>query len=52
MIYGPDGDLLAEAKALLIDLPEDAIDTVDLASLGWRVYEDEGSISAESIGEL
>ena len=39
-IYGPDGDLLAEAKALLINLPEDAIKDVDLEALGWKVYQD------------
>ncbi len=38
-IYGPDGDLLAEAKALLVNLPEDAINEVNLEDLGWKVYE-------------
>ncbi len=38
-IYGPDGDLLAEAKALLVNLPEDAINDVNLEDLGWKVYE-------------
>lgn len=40
-IFGPEGDLLAEAKALLVDLPEEAIESVDLEALGWRVYEGE-----------
>jgi acyl-coenzyme A thioesterase PaaI-like protein len=44
MIYGPDGDLLAEAKALLINIPEDAIKDVDLEALGWKVYEDGAEI--------
>jgi acyl-coenzyme A thioesterase PaaI-like protein len=35
-LYGPDGDLLAEAEALLVEVPPDAIDSVDL---GWKVYE-------------
>jgi len=39
-IYGPDGSLLAEAQAVLIDIPEDVIDTVDLEALGWKVYAD------------
>ena len=39
MIYGPEGDLLAEAKALHVDLPQDLLQ-VDLEALGWRVYED------------
>jgi acyl-coenzyme A thioesterase PaaI-like protein len=40
MIYGPEGDLLVEAKALLVDLPEDGIKDEDFAALGWRVYDD------------
>jgi acyl-coenzyme A thioesterase PaaI-like protein len=39
MIYGPDGDLLAEAKALHVDLPQDLLQ-IDLDALGWRVYDD------------
>jgi acyl-CoA thioesterase FadM len=39
-IFGPEGDLLAEAKALLVNLPEDGIDKVDLDALGWKVYEE------------
>lgn len=41
-IYGPDGGLLAEAEALLIDVPQEVMGEVDLESLGWRIYgEDE-----------
>jgi acyl-coenzyme A thioesterase PaaI-like protein len=36
-IFGPDGDLLAEAEALLINVPEDLVDNVDLDALGWKV---------------
>ncbi len=43
-IYGPDGDLLAEAKALLVNLPEDAMKDVDLEALGWKVYQDGAEI--------
>lgn len=39
-IYGPDGDLLAEAEALLIDVPQDVVSGVDLEALGWKVYKD------------
>jgi uncharacterized protein (TIGR00369 family) len=39
-IYGPEGDVLAEAKTLLVDLPEDEINEVDLEALGWRVYDE------------
>ena len=40
-IYSPDGDLLAEAEALLVDVPINIVDSVDLEDLGWRVYPDE-----------
>jgi acyl-coenzyme A thioesterase PaaI-like protein len=40
-IYGPDGELLAEADALLVQVPEDMIQSVDLDTLGWKVYPDE-----------
>lgn len=39
-IFGPDGDLLAEAEALLINVPEGITNQVDLDTLGWRVYPD------------
>jgi hypothetical protein len=39
-IYGPDGALLAEAEALLVDVPEEVVDTTNLEALGWRVYEE------------
>jgi acyl-coenzyme A thioesterase PaaI-like protein len=40
VIYGPDGDVLAEADALLVDIPEEIYNSVDLEALGWKVYED------------
>jgi acyl-coenzyme A thioesterase PaaI-like protein len=39
-IYGPEGDLLAEAEALLVDIPPEVINGVDLEILGWKVYPD------------
>lgn len=42
-IFGPEGEVLAEAKTLLVDLPEDEIRDVDLEALGWKVYENEDS---------
>jgi acyl-coenzyme A thioesterase PaaI-like protein len=39
-IYGPDGDLLAEAEALLVNVPEGIANQVDLEALGWKVYPD------------
>jgi uncharacterized protein (TIGR00369 family) len=40
-IFGPDDELLAEADAVLINIPEETISNVDLESLGWKVYPDE-----------
>jgi acyl-coenzyme A thioesterase PaaI-like protein len=39
-IYGPDGELLAEADAVLVNVPEEITTQVDLAELGWKVYDD------------
>jgi uncharacterized protein (TIGR00369 family) len=39
-IYGPEGDLLAEAEAVLVDVPEEMVNQVDLDALGWKVYPD------------
>ncbi|MFM8321795.1 MAG: PaaI family thioesterase [Chloroflexota bacterium] len=40
-IYHPDGTLLAEAEAVLVDIPADKIPLDDLDQLGWKVYPDE-----------
>ena len=40
-IYGPDGELLADAEAILVNVPDDAYDLSILETLGWRVYSDE-----------
>ncbi len=37
-IFGPDGELLAEADAVLVNVPEDTVQNADLESLGWKVY--------------
>lgn len=39
-IYGPDDELLAEAEALLVDVPAETLEIADFEALGWRVYED------------
>ena len=39
-IYGPDGELLVEAEALLVDLPPEELDGVDLEEVGWKIYPD------------
>ena len=40
-IYDLDGVLLAEANALLVDIPTHIVDTVNLEALGWRIYGDD-----------
>lgn len=37
-VFGPEGELLAEADAVLINVPEDTVQNTDLESLGWKVY--------------
>lgn len=39
-ILGPDGEILAEAEALLVDVPSDKLAGVDMDALGWKVYPD------------
>ncbi|HEX9027943.1 MAG TPA: PaaI family thioesterase [Anaerolineales bacterium] len=39
-IYAMDGTLLAEADALMVDVPTGVSQGVDLEALGWKVYED------------
>jgi len=39
-LYGPDGDLLAEAEALLVDVPKEVLEATDMEAIGWRVYPD------------
>jgi acyl-coenzyme A thioesterase PaaI-like protein len=43
MIYDQEGTLLAEAEALLVDIPAEVIEAADLPALGWKVYPDEES---------
>ena len=42
-LYGPGGELLAEAEAILVNVPETMVKQADLESLGWKVYPDEES---------
>ncbi len=39
VIYSPDGEILAEAEALLVDLPQETLERADLEALGWKVYD-------------
>jgi uncharacterized protein (TIGR00369 family) len=38
VIYGPDGDILAEAEAVLVNVPDEMLANADLDALGWKVY--------------
>jgi acyl-coenzyme A thioesterase PaaI-like protein len=39
-IYDADGAILAEAEALMVDVPVGVVDEVDLEAIGWKVYEE------------
>lgn len=39
-IYDMEGNLLAEATTLLINVPNEMLDGANLAELGWKVYPD------------
>ncbi len=39
-IYDENGNLLAEAETLLINVPQETLDTANLEQLGWKVYPD------------
>jgi acyl-coenzyme A thioesterase PaaI-like protein len=43
-LFGPDGELLAEAEGLLVALPDEVLDTTNLEELGWKVYPDEEKV--------
>jgi uncharacterized protein (TIGR00369 family) len=36
-----EGDVLAEAELVLVDIPENQLEEIDLPAMGWRVYPDE-----------
>ncbi len=40
-IYDQAGNILAEAEALLINVPDQVVENVDLAQLGWQIYPEE-----------
>jgi acyl-coenzyme A thioesterase PaaI-like protein len=37
-LYAPDGELLVEAEALLVDVPDGVLENTNLDTLGWKVY--------------
>lgn len=39
-IFGPDGELLAEADAVLVNVPDDIVNSTNLDILGWKVDPD------------
>jgi acyl-coenzyme A thioesterase PaaI-like protein len=39
-IYGPEGDVLAEAEGVLFDIPEEILAGIDREALGWKTYGD------------
>lgn len=39
-IFGPGGQLLAEANVVMVDIPQADVDQMDVDNLGWMVYPD------------
>ena len=39
-LYGPDGELCAEAEGLLLQVPEEVIDQTDFGGMSWKVVPD------------
>ena len=39
-IYDETGSLLAESEALLVEVPMDDLNQVDLEQIGWKVYQE------------
>ena len=39
-VFGPNGDLLIEAEAILLDVPPETLSELSLEDLGWKVYPD------------
>ena len=39
-IFGSDGQLLAHADAVLVDIPQETLNNIDENELGWQVYPD------------
>jgi uncharacterized protein (TIGR00369 family) len=37
-IFGPGGELLADADAVLVNVPDEMMANADLENLGWKVY--------------
>lgn len=40
MIYSEEGEILAEANAVLVEVPEEMLEQADLDALGWKIYPD------------
>jgi acyl-coenzyme A thioesterase PaaI-like protein len=45
-LFGPDGSLLAEAEALLVDVLAQVVADTSLEELGWKVYPDDPPVMA------
>jgi acyl-coenzyme A thioesterase PaaI-like protein len=39
VIYDESGNLLAECQSLLVDVPADSLQGMDLGAVGWKVYD-------------
>lgn len=44
-LFGPEGDLLAEAEGMMVDIPEEVLPMDNIESLGWKVYPDDEEVA-------
>jgi acyl-coenzyme A thioesterase PaaI-like protein len=44
-LYGPEGELLAEGEAMLVDIPADVLPDENKETLGWKVYLDDEEVA-------
>lgn len=44
-IYDQEDNLLAEAHALMIKVPDQVLNSVDVEALGWKIYPEETTVS-------
>jgi len=49
-IYDAQGNLLADAEAILVDVPEGIVDGIDLDALGWKIYSGEELVESMTGG--
>jgi acyl-coenzyme A thioesterase PaaI-like protein len=44
-LFGPKGDLLAEADGMMVDIPEEVLPGERIKTLGWKIYPDDEEVA-------